>query len=194
MTVRCSGCLQGGLADPVADIEGIAHYGCRAVDTFVVDPEVLNATDWRNSLQNSDLDCWHVEDRSVRQPAPCHSVVRASQALCYARHDVARFVDAGTGHLRAHRSKLFPSHRDLFHVVELFRPAIHHTYPNSRVGNTADLEDELDAGICLKFAAHSPPKMISRIVKRFLQIIQENSLWLADKETRPWSQRRSGVL
>lgn len=180
MNVHCPVCSKGALADPFADIEGFAYYACRECDTLFVDPAVLEAMDTGESPRDYDQTYWQVEDHSARQRAQSDALVRAGQAILYARREVRRFLDvgAGPGYLLDQLSSHFPARQDLFHAVELFPPEVHSAHPNYRVGKTSDLEDKFDAGVCVEVVEHLTPKMLSELLEGLSKVSQKNALWL----------------
>lgn len=163
-----------------ARIDGYDYFQCTSCSSLYIDCVTLDRIDAGQSTRVYDESYWNEELRSARERAGGVSLVRAGEAILYARRPVERFLDVGTGpgYLLDALVHHFPAHPDMFHGVELFPPEEHSTNPNYRVGDVADLRGTFDAGTCIEVAEHLTPRMLKNVARGLAAISGPGTLWL----------------
>lgn len=161
-------------------IDGYDYFHCEDCGSLHIDPATLAAIDAGESTRVYDESYWEEELKAARERASGESLVRAGEAILYARRPVGRFLDVGTGpgYLLDELARQFPTHRDIFHGVELFPPEVHSVHVNYLVGDVGDLHGAFDAGVCIEVIEHLTPKMLERLVDGLRRISKPDSLWL----------------
>ncbi|WP_445146027.1 class I SAM-dependent methyltransferase [Dyella sp. Tek66A03] len=178
--IDCPVCEKKAAAKPYRVIDGFSYFDCNACGSLFIDPNVLAKVDRGESLRTYDDAYWAAELESARQRSRSDGLVRAGEAILYARSEVKRFLDvgAGPGYLLDQLSAMLPRHADLFHAVEMFPPEGHSRHPNYTVGAVGDLVDAFDAGVCIEVVEHLTPKMLTGLVEQLARVSHENTLWL----------------
>lgn len=163
-----------------ARIDGYDYFRCAACGSLHIDSATLDMIDAGNSTRIYDEGYWREELQSARERAIGESLVRAGEAILYARRPVRRFLDigAGPGFLLDELARQFPRSAEIFHGVEMFPPEQHSTHPNYLVGEVGDLRETFDAGVCIEVIEHLTPRMLERLVDSLARISEPDSLWL----------------
>lgn len=175
---RCPVCDQSQ-SRFLAEIDGYNYFRCEACESLHIDTETLAAIDAGESTRVYDEAYWAEELRAARQRAAGESLVRAGEAILYARRPIKRFLDVGTGpgYLLDQLADHFPAQADVFHGVELFPPEEHSRHPNYRVGSVGDLDGVFDVGVCIEVVEHLTPRMLSNLAGELAGISAPGSLW-----------------
>ncbi|GEM_PF-472224 len=175
----CSVC-ETGTSSFHARIDGYDYFRCAACGSLHIDHATLDRIDTGESTRVYDETYWNEELRSARERADGVSLVRAGEAILYARRPVERFLDVGTGpgYLLDALAGHFPAHPNMFHGVELFPPREHSTNPHYLIGDVGDLTGQFDAGTCIEVAEHLTPKMLQRLARGLAAISNPGTLWL----------------
>ncbi|MGH8118650.1 MAG: hypothetical protein ACREPJ_15350 [Rhodanobacteraceae bacterium] len=110
---------------------------------------------------------WAEELHSSRERADGVSLVRAGEAILYARRPVKRFLDVGTGpgYLLDTLACHFPERVDMFYGVELFPPDVHSRHPNYIAGDVGGLKLRFDVGVCIEVVEHLTPRMLGNVAQ-----------------------------
>lgn len=176
----CPICASRGTGAPFRDVDGYAYYSCNDCGSLFIAPQVLAAMDRGESPRDYDHAYWQAEVNAARQRSRADALVRAGEAILYARTEVKRFLDVGTGpgFLLDQLASLWPSRTELFHGVEMFPPAEHSLHPNYVVGTPANLQGVFDAGVCIEVIEHLTPSMLDGLIGALAAISHEDSLWL----------------
>lgn len=163
-----------------ARIDGYDYFQCVDCESLYIDRATLEMIDAGRSTRVYDENYWNEELRSARERADGVSLVRAGEAILYARRPVERFLDIGTGpgYLLDALARHFPGRSSMFHGVELFPPEAHSTNPNYLVGDVADLRGTFDAGVCIEVAEHLTPGMLKNMASGLAAISKPGTLWL----------------
>lgn len=140
----------------------------------------MAAIDAGKSTRVYDAQYWQEELRAARERAQGVSLVRAGEAILYARRPVRRFLDVGTGpgFLLDALAKLLPSHAGDFHGIELFPPKARSLSPNYHIGDVRDLDGVFDAGTCIEVAEHLTPRTLRTLAQGLVAVSAPGSLWL----------------
>lgn len=163
-----------------ARIDGYDYFQCIECRSLYIDRETLERIDAGESTRVYDESYWKEELRSARERADGVSLVRAGEAILYARRPVERFLDIGTGpgYLLDALARHFPAHPDMFHGVELFPPEEHSAHPNYLIGDVGHLQGYFDAGTCIEVAEHLTPAMLKNVARGLAAISRPGTLWL----------------
>lgn len=163
-----------------ASVDGYDYFQCASYSSIYIDRAALDRIDAGESTRVYDVTYWEEELRAARERADGVSLVRAGEAILYARRPVRRFLDvgAGPGYLLDALACHFPLHTDMFHAVELFPPDEHSTSANYLIGDVGDLRDSFDAGTCIEVAEHLTPTMLKNVARGLAAISQPGTLWL----------------
>lgn len=163
-----------------ASIDGYEYFHCGDCGSLHIDSATLDAIDAGSSTRKYDETYWVEELRSARERAGGESLVRAAEAILYARRRVQRFLDVGTGpgYLLDALARQFPGHASVFHGVELFPPEEHSENPHYFIGSPGDLKGRFDAGVCVEVVEHLTPKMLRELARGLARISAPDSLWL----------------
>jgi hypothetical protein len=180
MTHPCPVCLKTQTTEPFRDVDGFPYFSCKACDSIFIEPQVLADMDRGVSPRDYDLDYWNEELKAARERASGDGLVRAGEAVLYARREVRRFLDlgAGPGYLLDQLAATFPAHSDLFHAVELFPPEEHSTHKNYVVGDVGSLSGKFDAGVCIEVVEHLTPRMLGKLAEGLAAVAAPDSTWL----------------
>lgn len=180
MNVDCPVCAGVAAGEPFRDIDGFPYYSCSTCGSLFVAPEILAAMDRGESPREYDHDYWQVEVRAARKRSRGDALVRAGEAMLYARTEVRRFLDAGCGpgFLLDELAALLPAHPELFHGVEMFPPAEHSRHSHYVVGTVESLQGAFDAGVCIEVIEHLTPTMLDGLIGGLASVSHEDSLWL----------------
>lgn len=179
MNIACPVC-EAGESSFHRKIDGYDYYRCDACGSLHVDNATLAAIDHGKSTRVYDTGYWQDELKAAHERAQGVSLVRAGEAILYARRPVRRFLDVGTGpgYLLDALAGLLPSHAAVFHGVELFPPAEHSRNPNYHLGDARDLDGVFDAGTCIEVVEHLTPRMLRALAQALAAISAPGSLWL----------------
>ena len=163
-----------------ARIDGYDYFQCIDCSSLYIDRATLDRIDAGQSTRVYDESYWNEELRSARERADGVSLVRAGEAILYARRPVERFLDIGTGpgYLLDALARHFPAHPDMFHGVELFPPEEHSAHPNYLIGDVGHLQGYFDAGTCIEVAEHLTPVMLKNVARGLAAISRPGTLWL----------------
>lgn len=180
MNVECPVCKACDAGEHFVDIEGFSYFSCGACGSIFVSPEVLTAMDHGDSPREYGHDYWRTEVQDARVRARGDTLARAGEAILYARTEVRRFLDVGSGpgFLLDELTILLPSHEGLFHAVEMFPPDEHSVHPNYFVGDVGSMHGKFDAGVCIEVIEHLTPAMLSKLLGGLASVSHEDSLWL----------------
>lgn len=179
MKADCPVC-NSGKSSFYETIDGFDYMQCGACGSLHIARDVLEDIDAGKSTRIYDAAYWQEELRAARERANGAALVRAGEAILYARRPVTRFLDVGTGpgYLLDRLGEQFPGRTNSFYGVELFPPQEHSTHPNYRVGEVAELDMTFDAGVCIEVIEHLTPQMLSRLAKGLAKVSAAGSLWL----------------
>lgn len=160
-------------------IDGYDYFRCDACGSLHIDNATLAAIDGGKSTRVYDAGYWQDELKAARERAQGASLVRAGEAILYARRPVRRFLDVGSGpgYLLDALVGLMPSHGGVFHGVELFPPQEHSRNPNYHVGDVSNLEGIFDAGTCIEVVEHLTPRMLRTLAQGLAAISTPGTLW-----------------
>ena len=180
MNIDCSVCKARESCSHFREVDGYPFYNCSACCSIFIDPPVLSAMDEGSSPREYDRDYWLSEEESALQRAHTVGLVRAGEAILYARREVKKFLDvgAGPGLLLDQLATWFPKNPSMFYAVEMFPPEVHSLHPNYLVGNVADLQQKFDAGVCIEVVEHLTPRMLGQLAASLAAVSAPNSLWL----------------
>lgn len=171
---------EAGVSKYHTRVDGYDYFQCTNCCSLHVDRATLDRIDEGKSTRVYDEKYWSEELRAARERADGVSLVRAGEAILYARRPVKRFLDVGTGpgFLLDALARHFPEQRNMFHGVELFPPDEHSSNPNYLVGNVGDLSGYFDAGTCIEVVEHLTPRMLKNLARGLAAISVPGSLWL----------------
>ena len=177
--ICCPVCLVG-VSAPHERIDGYDYFRCTECGSLHIDVETLAEIDAGHSTRIYDEHYWREELKAARERASGESLVRAGEAILYARRPIRRFLDigAGPGYLLDELTRLLPQHAAKFYGVELFPPEEHSTHPNYCVGDLSALPQTFDAGVCIEVIEHLAPKTLAKLVGELARVSESNSLWL----------------
>lgn len=180
MTHDCPVCTHQQSAELFREINGFPYFSCTACDSIFIDPDTLAAIDLGQSPRDYNDDYWEDELSSARERSLGDGLVRAAEAILFARRQVKRFLDlgAGPGYLLDRLAETFPTRPDTFHAVELFPPVDHSSHKNYIVGDVGSLYGKFDAGVCIEVIEHLTPNMLTNLVTGLASVAEENSTWL----------------
>lgn len=164
------------------EIEDIAYYRCDSCQSLYIDPLILSSIDEGRTLGPYDEGHWKMESESAKVLASEESLIRAGEAILYARRPVYRFLEvgAGAGFLLDELMRLYPEEKNLFHAVEFFPPSRHSNHENFKIGTVDTFPGKFDAGVLLEVLKHLTPKMLSALVQEISNVSEIDSLWLFD--------------
>jgi hypothetical protein len=74
-------------------VDGYAFYSCAECESLFIEPEVLVAMDCGESPREYDEHYWRTELAAARARSRGDGLVRAGEAILYARRQVRRFLD-----------------------------------------------------------------------------------------------------
>lgn len=179
VSIACPVC-EAGESSFHRRIDGYDYFRCEACGSLHIDNATLAAIDSGKSTRIYDAQYWQDELRAARERARGVALVRAGEAILYARRPVRRFLDVGTGpgYLLDALAGLLPLHAGVFHGVELFPPEAHSANPNYHIGEVRDLDGTFDAGTCIEVAEHLTPRMLRNLAQGLAAISASGSLWL----------------
>lgn len=179
MKTDCPVC-DSGASSFYETIDDFDYMQCGVCGSLHIASEVIEDIDAGKSIRIYDAAYWQDELRAARERASGAALVRAGEAILYARRSVKRFLDVGTGpgYLLDSLSKQFPGHSDSFYGIELFPPREHSTHPNYRVGEVAELDMVFDAGVCIEVIEHLTPRMLAHLAEGLAKVSTAGSLWL----------------
>jgi hypothetical protein len=179
VSIACPVC-ESGESSFHRKIDGYDYFRCDACGSLHIDNATLGAIDGGSSTRVYDAGYWQDELHAARARAQGVSLVRAGEAILYARRPVRRFLDVGTGpgYLPDALAALLPSHAAAFHGVELFPPEAHSQSANYHIGDVRDVEGIFDAGTCIEVAEHLTPRMLRTLAQGLATISAKDSLWL----------------
>lgn len=171
---------ESGQSSLHARIDGYDYFRCRQCGSLHIDNATLDAIDAGHSTRIYDESYWIEELKAARERAAGESLIRAGEAILYARRPVRRFLDvgAGPGYLLDALAECFPSHRTIFHGIELFPPDNHSKHPNYLVGKIGDISGCFDAGVCIEVVEHLTPRMMANLAGELAKISAPQTLWL----------------
>lgn len=178
MDTNCPICTTGVSAF-FESIDGYDYMRCTHCGSLHIASDVIAEIDGGRSTRLYDEAYWQEELRAARERAAGAALVRAGEAILYARREVKRFLDIGTGpgYLLDELARHFPARSDMFYGVELFPPAEHSLHPNYRVGEVAELDVMFDAGTCIEVIEHLTPRMLARLVGSLSKVSNPGSTW-----------------
>lgn len=179
MNTACPVC-EAGESSFHLRVDGYDYFRCANCGSLHIDEATLAAVDEGKTTRAYDADYWQEELRAARERAQGASLVRAGEAVLYARRPVRQFLDVGTGpgYLLDALAGLLPSHAAAFHGIELFPPEAHSSSPNYHVGDVRDLHGTFDAGTCIEVVEHLTPRMLRMLARGLAAISSPGSLWL----------------
>ncbi len=179
MSIACPVC-EAGESSFHRKIDGYDYFRCDACGSLHIDNAVLAAIDGGESTRVYDAGYWQDELKAAHERAQGVSLVRAGEAMLYARRPVQRFLDVGTGpgYLLDALAGLLPTHTDVFHGIELFPPDAHSKSANYHIGDVRDLDGIFDAGTCIEVVEHLTPRMLRTLAEGLAAISGSGSLWL----------------
>lgn len=161
-------------------IDGFDYFRCGTCGSLHIDNATLDAIDAGKSTRIYDANYWQDELNAARGRAQGVSLVRAGEAILYARRPVRRFLDVGTGpgYLLDALAGLLPSHAGIFHGIELFPPEEHSRNPNYHVGDVRVMDGVFDAGTCIEVVEHLTPRMLRELAQGLALRSAPGTLWL----------------
>lgn len=179
VSIACPVC-EAGESSFHRKIDGYDYFSCDACGSLHIDSATLDAIDGGKSTRVYDAGYWQEELNAARERAQGVSLVRAGEAILYARRPVRRFLDVGTGpgYLPDALAGLLPSHAAAFHGVELFPPEPHSQSANYHIGDVRDMEGVFDAGTCIEVVEHLSPRMLRTLAQGLAAISASGTLWL----------------
>jgi hypothetical protein len=141
---------------------------------------IVEIDEGRSPPRLYDESYWREELMSAKERATGVGLVRAAEAILYARSEVKKFLDVGTGpgYLLDELTRALPEQQDRFYGVELYPPPSHSQHPNYRIGGLGSLDMKFDAGTCIEVIEHLTPKMLSRLVADLAKVSNPDALWL----------------
>lgn len=163
------------------DVDSFSYYRCPSCKSIHIEPAILQSIDSGVAIRAYDSKYWDMELAAARERASGAALVRAGEAILYARRPVERFLDvgAGPGYLLDRLAQLFPDASNIFHAVEMFPPPVHSAHPNYRAGPVNSMAGTcFDVGVCIEVAEHLTPTMLSNMAQGLAEISKPNSLWL----------------
>jgi len=176
---RCPVCEAGESAF-FRCIDGYDYLQCAGCGSLHIDNATLVAIDAGKSTRVYDASYWRDELIAARERAQGEALVRAGEAILYARRPVSRFLDVGSGpgYLLDELARQFPRHAGMFHGVELFPPEQHSSHSNYHVGDVGNLLEKFDAGVCIEVIEHLTPTMLSGLVRNLARLSEPGAMWL----------------
>lgn len=169
-----------GVSTFFAAIDGFEYMRCAHCGSLHIAGDVIAEIDGGRTTRLYDEAYWQDELLAARERASGVSLVRAGEAILYARRNVEKFLDVGTGpgYLLDELARHFPNRADMFYGIELFPPAGHSQHPNYRVGEVAKLDAKFDAGTCIEVIEHLTPRTLARLVASLAEVSHPGSTWL----------------
>jgi SAM-dependent methyltransferase len=140
----------------------------------------LREIDNGKSTRVYDESYWSDELIAARERSQGEALVRAGEAILYARRPVTCFLDVGSGpgYLLDELARQFPQHASMFHGVELFPPEQHSRHANYHFGDVSGLGERFDAGVCVEVVEHLTPSMLVGMIRGLARISKPDTLWL----------------
>jgi hypothetical protein len=174
--------LCSAAAGALHEAAGVPYFECTACDFIFADRSVLKRIDAGEPIRRYNDDYWRMELPDARDRAFGTSLIRVAEALLYARHDVVRFLDVGTGpgYLLDALAIYLPRSR-VFYGIETFPPPAEYRsrHPQYYVGGLDSLYGRIfNAGTCIEVIEHLTPSMLSKLGYDLARISGTDSLYL----------------
>lgn len=178
--MACPICFDSDNQSLYKKIDGIDYHDCGACQSIYADASFLQSIS-SGSNCNYDEDYWSMELRSAKYRSYGDALNRVAEVFLYARIPVKKFLDigCGPGYLLDSLSVVLPSHKDIFHGVELFPPPakFRSTHENYFVGSMADLTQKFSAGVCIEVIEHLTPDMLRNMVNDLRRISEPGAIY-----------------
>jgi hypothetical protein len=161
-------------------IEGYDYLQCGNCGSLHIDNATLHEIDAGKGTRIYDEAYWRTELIAAKERSLGVALVRAGEAILFARRPVRSFLDVGTGpgYLLDELVRQFPQHAQMFHGVELFPPEQHSHNANYHVGDVGSLGMKFDGGVCIEVIEHLTPAMLMSLVGGLACVSEPGALWL----------------
>jgi hypothetical protein len=148
-------------------VDDFEYYECQSCESIAVCSGVVQEIDSGSAVRTYDETYWRSESISAISRSWGWSLARVAEIFLYARIDVHRFLDIGTGggHLLDSLATYLPDSKSVFWGVELYPPPVHSMHEHYRHGSVSELEGTFQAGLCMEVVEHLTPIMLSAMLK-----------------------------
>jgi hypothetical protein len=175
--------LCGAGAAQFHEVTGVHYFECAPCDFIFADRELLDRIDAGEPMRAYDEAYWRMELPAARERSFGAALVRVAETLLYARGDVIRFLDIGTGpgYLLDAVATYLPQRAMMFYGIEAFPPPeqFRSRHPHYIAGELASLYGRVfQAGTCIEVIEHMTPAMVSTLGRDLARISDEDSIYL----------------
>lgn len=165
--------------------DGVPYFDCSACDFIFADTALLAAIDRGETLRKYDRDYWTMELPAARERSFGPALIRAAEAILYARRNIKSFLDIGSGpgYLLDALAFYLPNNSSLFYGIETHPPPPRYRskHPNYLVGDLKSLATRgfrFQAGVCIEVIEHLTPNMLKKLAADLAKISDEQSLYI----------------
>ena len=166
-------------AFPAKSISGVTYYLCDACGCIFADRTAIDNGD--GGSRKYDDEYWSNEMSAARERCFGSSVVRVAETFLYARRDVRNFIDisCGSGLLLDAITTLNGTVGSRMVGVEPFPPppAWRSSHPNYLIGYARDVQEKMDAGVCIEVIEHLWPDTLESLVSDLAAISNDKALY-----------------
>jgi hypothetical protein len=179
MTEPCPVC-EAGESSFFRRIDGYDYLQCGNCGSLHIDNATLREIDAGKGVRVYDAAYWHNELIAAKERSLGAALVRAGEAILFARRPVRNFLDVGTGpgYLLDELVRQFPRHANMFHGVEMFPPEQHSSNANYHIGDIGSLDMKFDGGVCIEVIEHLTPAMLVGLVVGLARVSEPDAFWL----------------
>ncbi|MCY9664830.1 class I SAM-dependent methyltransferase [Paenibacillus alginolyticus] len=160
------------------------YFSCKRCESIFISPDILEKIDNGYSVMTYDEGYWKTELASSFERSYGVALARMSEVFYYARSQINRFIDIGTGpgYFLDAIHKLLPDKAHIFYGIEKFPPSDLENrtkHENYFIGDMDVFKTEkFDAGMCIEVIEHITPNMLKSLLSNLALISNENAVYL----------------
>lgn len=160
------------------------YYRCSRCESIFISPDILEKIDNGYSVMKYDEGYWKTELASSLERSYGVALARMSEVFYYARTQINRFIDIGTGpgYFLDAVQKLLPDKAHIFYGIEKFPPMDSENRTKQKNYFIGDMDvfktEKFDAGICIEVIEHITPNMLKNLLSQLSLISNENAVYL----------------